>query len=344
MRASVAAAFITLVIVVATMACRHDDLEGIQPDLFRTTPLELDVPSYFPPLNIPADDPLTVEGVALGRRLYYDTLLSHNGPFQGRACASCHDQSRSFTVPGNGTSVLPHLNLAWSTNFLWNGKVSGTLEDILRFEVEDFFQVDVEPLRNHPEYPALFRQALGTTIITRHDVTRALAQWFRRLTSTRSKFDQVKMGQAVFTVQEQLGAMIFFSEAGDCFHCHTSPLMTDNAFHNIGLQSAFSGYDVGRYAVTGAAMDMGAFKTPTLRNIALTAPYMHDGRFQSLEEVIDFYSGGVQHSPSLDPIMTKPGTGITLGLTLQQKTDLIAFLHTLTDETFVTDPALGSPF
>ncbi len=325
-------------------ACRNDTLEDVDPNTSNTTPLELDIPPYFPPLEIPADNPLTVEGVALGRRLYYDTLLSLNGPFQGRACASCHEQSRSFTVPSNGTSVLPHVNLAWNTHFLWNGKVSGALEDVMRFEVDDFFEVDVNVLRSHPEYPTLFQQALGTSLITRDAVARALAQWFRRMSSGNSKFDRYKMGQELFTLQEQLGAMVFFTEAGDCFHCHTSPLMTDNAFHNIGLESSFSGFDVGRSAITGNPMDMGAFKTPTLRNIALTAPYMHDGRFQTLEEVVDFYSSGVQHSPSLDPIMTKPGTGITLGLTPQQKSDLIAFLHTLTDDEFATDPALGSPF
>lgn len=120
--------------------------------------------------------------------------------------------------------------------------------------------------------------------------------------------------------------------------------MTDNAFHNIGLDSVFTGANAGRFAVTGNPADLGAFKTPTLRNIALTAPYMHDGRFQTLEQVMDFYSGGVHRSPSLDPIMTKPGTGITIGMSPQQKADLVAFLHSLTDEQFITDPALGSPF
>lgn len=120
--------------------------------------------------------------------------------------------------------------------------------------------------------------------------------------------------------------------------------MTDNEFHNIGLDTDLSGANAGRFAITGDPADLGRFKTPSLRNIALTAPYMHDGRFQTLEEVIEHYSSGVQHSPSLDPIMTKPGTGITLGLTPIQKADLVAFLHTLTDDDFVNDPALTSPF
>jgi len=335
---------LALATALALFSCRRDALDATDPCAATTTPMELAHPSYFPKVEIPPGNPLTREGVELGRRLYYDPLLSKNGPFEGFACASCHDQSLSFSVPTAGTSVLPHINLAWSGHFLWNGKVSGTLEDIMRFEVEEFFRVDVQVLRGHPEYPALFRKALGTCEITQRDVARALAQWFRRLTSANSKFDRYMMGEVALTPAEQHGAMIFLSETGDCFHCHAIPLMTDNAFHNIGLQSSFSGPDVGRYAITGNPMDMGAFKTPTLRNIALTAPYMHDGRFQTLEEVVDFYSRGVQHSASLDPIMTKPGTGITIGLTPVQKADLVAFLHTLTDEEFVSDPALGSPF
>ncbi|WKZ66796.1 MAG: cytochrome c peroxidase [Flavobacteriales bacterium] len=326
------------------VSCRRDAADN--PDLCAATatPMELSYPSYFPqPVPAPGN-PLTREGVELGRRLYYDTLLSRNGPFQGFACASCHDQSRSFTVPTASTNVLPHVNLAWSTNFLWNGKVAGSLEDVMRFEVNDFFQVDVSVLHGHSEYPRLFQEAFGTCEIDREHVAMALAQWFRRMTSTRSKFDRYLMGEATLTLAEQHGAMIFLTEVGDCFHCHATPLMTDNAFHNIGLSADFTGFNTGRYAVTGNPMDMGAFKTPTLRNVALTAPYMHDGRFATLEEVVEFYNSGVQHSASLDPIMTKPGTGTTLALTPQQKADLVAFLHALTDEAFVNDPELGSPF
>lgn len=343
MRPTIAACTL-LVAVLVTTACRRDAREDLTAEVHRTTPYALEYPSYFPEPIIPASNPLTQEGVALGRRLYYDTILSQNGPFEGFACATCHDQGRSFTVPTAGTNVLAHVNLAWSTHFLWNGKVTGTLEDVMRFEVEEFFQVDVAPLNAHPDYPVLFQQAFGSSTITNDLVIKALAQWFRRMTSSNSRFDRYMKGELTLTPQEMDGAMIFLSEIGDCFHCHALPLMTDNAFHNIGLADNFSGTDVGRFAITGASMDMGAFKTPTLRNIALTAPYMHDGRFQTLEDVVDFYSGGVQHSASLDPIMTKPGTITTLGLTPQQKASLISFLHTLTDETFVTDPELADPF
>ncbi|MBL7965146.1 MAG: cytochrome-c peroxidase [Flavobacteriales bacterium] len=332
-----------VLLLVLGPSCQRNTAEEADPCATQTSPHNIVLPFYFPAPPV-FSDPLTLEGMALGRRLYYDTLLSRNGPLQGLACATCHDQARSFTVPNGTVNVLPHVNLAWNSSFLWNGKVSGNLQDIMRFEVSDFFQVDVNVLRSHPEYPELFRKALGTCWITREDVARALAQWFRRLTSTHSKFDRYLRYEEMLTAQEVSGMSIFLSETGDCFHCHAVPLMTDNRFHNIGLQSTFTGFDVGRYAVTGNPIEMGAFKTPTLRNIALTAPYMHDGRFATLEEVVDFYSSGVQHSPSLDPIMTKPGTGLTIGLTPQQKADLVAFLHTLTDTAFVNDPELRNPF
>lgn len=336
---------------VALIACRKEQVaEEANPCATTTTPLTLDYHAFFPEPVMPADNPLTVEGVELGRRLYYDPILSTGGPMAGRSCSSCHFQEHAFTVPDHGipalggTNVLSHCNLAWASHFLWNGSEGPTLEEVMRFEVRDFFQVDVAVLRNHSDYPELFRKAFGTCEISLTLVEKAMAQWFRRLTSANSKFDRFLKNEEALSPAEWRGFQLFFTEDGDCFHCHGMPLMTDNDFHNIGLDSVFVGSDVGRYAVTGHAMDMGAFKTPTLRNIALTAPYMHDGRFQTLEEVVDFYSAGAKHSASLDPIMTKPGTGITLGMTPEQKADLVAFLHTLTDDTFVTDPALGSPF
>ena len=335
---------LTFTLLALLTACRHDRAEDLGPAGPSVTPYELGRPYYFPELQIPADDPLTVEGIALGRRLYYDPILSTGGPLAGLSCSSCHSQSLSFSVPNNGPSVLPHVNLAWSRNFLWNGKVQGDLEDIMRFEVEEFFQVDLNVLRNHPVYPELFRDAFAEDEITGTLVEKALAQWFRRLVSSNSRFDSYLRHEIEFTTSEFNGMMVFMTETGDCFHCHGIPLMTDNAFHNIGLDSAFTPADQGRYLVTGDPADLGAFKAPTLRNVALTAPYMHDGRFQTLEEVVEHYDSGVNPSPSLDPIMTKPGQQIHLGLNPMQKADLLAFLHTLTDDSFITDTALASPF
>lgn len=335
---------ILLALLPLLIACKRDRQEQPDPFAVLTTPYDIVPPYYFPMLDVPATNPLTEEGIALGRRLYYDPVLSTQGPFQGYSCSSCHDQAASFSVPTQGRSVLPHVNLAWSRNFLWDGHVSGTLEDIMRFEVESFFQVDVSVLQAHPDYHLLFRNAFGTDVITHEAVEKALAQWFRRLVSANSKFDRYLQHTEQLSDQEMNGMMIYMTETGDCFHCHGLPMMTDNAFHNIGLDTVFVDADRGRYLVTGNPGDMGAFKTPTLRNIALTAPYMHDGRFATLEEVIEHYNSGVRPSPSLDPIMTKPGQTTLLDLNPQQKTDLVAFLRTLTDDDFVSDTSLASPF
>lgn len=336
---------IFVLLSIAVLACRREKDEELRPPVVApNTPFDLDAPYYFPLLEIPPDNPLTVEGIELGRRLYYDTLLSVNGPFAGHSCSSCHFQSNSFSVPTPGRAVLPHVNLAWSSNFLWTGKVSGRLENVMRFEVEEFFQVDVNVLQSRPDYVARFKQVYGQETITQDLVGKALAQWFRRLTSSNSKFDRYLKHTEILTESELSGMMIFQTETGDCFHCHGLPLMSDNSFHNIGLNAAFSGADQGRFLVTGDPSDLGAFKAPTLRNISLTAPYMHDGRFATLEEVVEHYVSGVQPSPSLDPLMTKPGQVTQLFLGPVQKADLVAFLHTLTDDDFVSDTALASPF
>jgi cytochrome c peroxidase len=323
--------------------CGQEEAPPVPPP-HRPTPYALQYPAYFPLLQIPADNPLTQEGVALGRRLYYEPKLSAGGPLAGNSCSSCHKQEASFTINSGGLAVLPHINLAWSNHFLWNGKIAGSLEEVMRFEVEDFFQTDVALLQQDAAYPALYKAAFGSETITTTTTAYALAQFFRSLVSADSKYDRYLRGEAEFTAAELRGLELFFSETGDCFHCHTTPLMTDNRFHNIGLDADFSGANLGRYTLTGDPWDKGVFKTPTLRNSTLTAPYMHDGRFQTLEEVIDFYSEGVQLSPSLDPIMTKPGRTHQLQLSQQEKEDLLAYLKTLTDDTFIRNPAHSTPF
>ncbi|MCF8258355.1 MAG: cytochrome-c peroxidase [Flavobacteriales bacterium] len=308
------------------------------------TPLQLGIPDHFPIMDIPADNPLTEQGVALGRRLYHDPLLSQGGPQNGRSCSSCHFQPGGFSLSGPGMSVLPHVNLGWNDVFLWEGKVEGQLEDIMRFEVEEFFQSDLELLRSDPVYPEMFRKAFGECEITTELVTKAMAQWFRRLVSTNNRYDRYATYQLQLTDAELRGMTIFLTEKGDCFHCHIPPLFTDNSFHNNGIDSLVEGEDRGRYNVTHHTTDLGLFKTPTLRNVALTAPYMHDGRFATLEEVVEHYNSGVRRPANVDPIMTKPGKEYGLGLTEQDKADLVAFLTALSDETFISDTALSSPF
>ena len=328
-------------------ACKKKEDSSVESNeygVYKPTPYTLKYPKHFPVINIPEDNPLTEEGIALGRRLYYDRKLSQNGPKEGASCSSCHFQSSSFTLNTGGTAVLPHVNLGWNRVFLWEGKVEGFLEDIMRFEVEEFFETDVSVLQSDPVYPSMYYKAFGSEKITQEKTAHALAQFFRTLKSTNSKYDRFLKNETSLSAAELRGYNIFFQERGDCFHCHSSPLLTDNQFHNIGLEATFTDDDQGRFHVTGAESDMGKFKTPTLRNIELTAPYMHDGRFATLEEVIEHYNNGVQHSNTLDPIMTKPGKEFGLRLSKHDVDDLIAFLKTLTDSTFTSNPDLSNPF
>ncbi len=304
---------------------------------YNPTPYLLEFPDEFPQMQIELANPLTVEGVQLGRRLYYDQLLHPAGM---HACSECHLQQSSFS---SSAEVLPHINLGWNSTFLWNGKISGTLEDIMQFEVDDFFHADMNRLEQDSLYPRLFFEAFGTETITSTYTARALAQFLRTVISSNARYDNVFLpGSGEFpTEEEQNGYDIFFSEKGDCFHCHGGILFTDNNFHNNGLDTQPS--PIGRSAITGNPNDLGKFKSPTLRNIALTGPYMHDGRYTTLEEVIDFYSEGLKISPTIDPLMKQAHKG-GIHLTGKEKSDLLAFLHTLTDTTFITNPAFNSPF
>ncbi|MCB9447308.1 MAG: cytochrome-c peroxidase [Flavobacteriales bacterium] len=329
-------------IVVVSACSRKEGDDGDEE--YVTTPYELIIPPRFPPMVVPGDNPMTKEGVELGRRLYYDPDLSLNGPNQGFSCASCHVQEVSFTVNTTGTAVLPHVNLGWNKNFLWDGKVAGSIEDIMRFEVETFFQSDMQVLQQDKTYREMFRKAFASDEITARKAELAMAQFIRTLISGNSRYDRWRRGDGLLNASELSGLSIFFTEKGDCFHCHSTPFFSDNDFHNIGLETVYAGEGRGRYNVTGNPEDMGKFKTPTLRNIELTAPYMHDGRFGSLEEVVHHYNLDVQPSATLDPIMTKPMRGLELELTQQEEKDLVSFLKALTDTTFIYDKAHQSPF
>ena len=165
----------------------------------------------------------------------------------------------------------------------------------------------------------------------------------RTMISYNSKLDKRLRNEITLTASELNGYVIYVTERGDCFHCHNidaGRLMTDNLFHNNGLDSVFT--DLGRGAITGNVFDNGKFLTPTLRNIALTAPYMHDGRFQTLEEVVEHYNSGGKASSTVDPLMKHVGTG--LNLSTQEKADLVAFLKTMTDSSFINDARFKSPF
>lgn len=192
-------------------------------------------------------------------------------------------------------------------------------------------------LKNHSEYPFLFELAFGTMNFDSTHVADALVQFEMTLISGNSKFDRWKRGEAQLTEQEEFGYYIFATEIGDCFHCHSdNSLFTDNLFHNNGVD-AEQELEPGKFEVTGIADDFGRFKTPTLRNLVYTAPYMHDGRYNTLDQVIDFYSDSVQVNSTTDILMKKAHQG-GVRLVSEQKAALKAFLLTLTDSSILSNP------
>ena len=337
------------------MSC--SDQNAGSEEAYTPKPYSLKIPELFQqklidPL-IPANNPLTEEGVALGKKLFFETKLSGDNT---QACASCHKPQNSFTdntrfsdgiddVFGSRNS-MPLMNLAWnfSDKFAWDGKELGLERQALEpvknpIEMHSNWANVAEKLQQDPEYPTLFLRAFGTTTIDSSLVTKAIAQFERILISGNAKFDQYLLGNATLSLEELNGFTIFMDEEkGDCFHCHGSdnnPLWTDNGFHNNGLDATFT--DLGLGAVTGDPNDNGTFRSPSLRNLNFTAPYMHDGRFATLEEVINHYSEGLQFSSTIDPLMKKVNQG-GVQLTPQEKLDLKAFLITLTDPEFINNP------
>lgn len=330
--------------LLAVAACKKEN----NPPATGPTPYTLKVPPGFPAPIIAADNPMTEEGVKLGKMLYFDPILSSNG----RSCSSCHNPLSSFSIPtfmqqnGEVVSVPPHVNLAFNPDFNWNGSES-RIEILCIGDFEPyFFNTNKDSLyarlSRHPVYPGLFKTAYGVENFYQLDypalkykITSAITQYIKSLISAQSKFDLYLHHKTVLTTAERVGMSIYMSEKGDCFHCHGYPLLTDNLFRNNGLDNVFTGQDQGRYLVTGNPLDMGKFSTPTLRNIEFTAPYMHDGRFATLEDVVEFYNSGVKHSETLDPIMTKPGKETGLHLNDYEKQCLVEFLKTFSDTAFL---------
>ncbi len=320
------------------------------------TPYELVQPSYFPSKNnIPEDNPMTEEGVALGRKLFYDPRLSGRDGTDGiRSCSSCHHQEKNFEYgapTGTHHAMLPLVNLAWNTTGLgWNGGVA-TLEDMVLAAVTSPLEIDADTnqvvrfLQNTKDYPPLFEKAFGSREITFVNIERAIAQFVRSLVSSNSKFDRYLRGEEQLNQDELEGYLLFVTEDGaDCFHCHGgggNALMTTNLFYNNGLD-AESNDPEDRASITGNSMDQGCYKAPTLRNIAVSTPYMHDGRFTTLDEVINFYSDSVKNSATISPLMHHVMQG-GVRLTDLEKAQLKAFLNTLTDETFLNNPDYSKP-
>lgn len=325
------------------------------------TPFHLSISERLPKVKLPEDNPLTVEGIELGRQLFHDSRLSKGNV---QSCASCHDGSKAFTdgrakSPGAGgehgrRNAMPLVNLAWIKEFFWDGRAKSLREQVL-MPIQDAHEMN-EKLENviakveaDTDYVRRFREAFGSAGITSERLALALEQFLLTLVSQESKFDRAARKLTQLTPQEQRGLQLFVTEhdparglrGADCFHCHGGNLFSNHQFMNNGLEER-SG-DLGRMEVTQAAMDRGKFKVPTLRNVSLTAPYMHDGRFATLEEVVEHYNGKLHRTRTLDPNLAKhPEAG--LGLSADDKAALVAFLKTLTDESFVSSKLSANQF
>ena len=352
----------TYSLLIALIVSCSDNDDGPDNNDYVATPYNLEIPEPFnliPAPLLPGDNPLTVEGIALGRRLFYDPILSADG---SQSCSTCHSpenaftDSRQFSVGIDGTeggrNSMAIFNVAWNYEglFFWDGRAL-SVEDqafgpvVNPIEMKNTWPNAVASLQAHNEYPALFEAAFGTATIDSVLVTKAIAQFERTLVSSNSRFDQYLRGEIELTASEQNGLEVFMDEnRGDCFHCHgnpNNPLWTDNSFHNNGLDQTFA--DRGRGLITGDPLEFGLFKTPSLRNLAYSAPYMHDGRFATLEEVINHYSEGLVYSETIDPLMKKVAQG-GVQLNEEDKADLKAFLLSLSDPSFITNPDFQDPF
>lgn len=336
-----------------------DEKGTLEPeDKFETTPFELVMPSNLPPPIIPADNQLTVEGIALGKALFFEKMMSIDGTV---SCGSCHSQKNAFTDKGKVFSEgiegkigdrnsMPIFNMFYHTKgFFWDGRAKllrdqslGPIENPL--EMGETLENVILKLESTEKYRTMFYNAFGDSSVNSEKMSLAMEQFMLTLVSGDSKFDKVQRGEATFTEAEERGKELFFTEfeensekrGADCFHCHGSADFSNHEFMNNGLDTESEFTDLGRAKVTNRPTDNAKFKTPSLRNVEVSGPYMHDGRFETLEEVIEHYNSGIKESPTLDVNMHSIKEG--MNLTVQEKNDLIAFLKTLTDEVYLNNP------
>lgn len=353
--------FISAGLFGAVVSCQPDSPSGggdpIKPDVpkpvdYKTTPYVWQKPANFPdPLYNFAKNPMTVEGVELGRTLFYDDALSVNGTV---SCGFCHQQGSAFAHTDHALSHgvndkigtrnnLSLQNLAFYRTFFWDGGVSD-LDLVPIAPIENPVEMGhnlgalLTNLRKSPKYAALFKTAYGTDSITTERFLKSLSQFMLTMVSANSRYDKYARKEAggELTADEQAGLTLFKQK---CAACHSGELFTDQMFRNNGLSRA-ANRDEGRSLVTLRPEDKYLFKVPSLRNVDRSPPYMHDGRFQTLEQVLNHYASGVQDVPELDPALrTNSVPGVSL--TDTEKKQIVAFLRTLTDFDYVNDRRLG---
>lgn len=334
-------------------------------DVIPTGPYQLIYPANFGNrTNVPDDNPTTKQGVYLGRLLFYEPHLSANNTL---SCGNCHKQqlaftdNRPFSVGVDGVETTRNsmslTNLLWTRKFFWDGRAASLEEQAAMpltnpHEMGQSLEASAKKLSQIPFYPKLFEAVYGDGTITGERICKAISQFERTLISANSRYDQYLRGSYKPTVGELKGMELFNNgpqpeksiRGANCAHCHGGVKTYLELFHNNGLDSLPK--DAGIETLTGLPGDKGRFKVPTLRNIALTAPYMHDGRFKTLAEVVDHYSDHVIQSPSLSTVFRDESNevgGKTLKLLPQEKREIIAFLNMLTDSTFITNPEFSDP-
>ncbi|CAA6799529.1 MAG: Cytochrome-c peroxidase [uncultured Aureispira sp.] len=373
-------------IIIGVIACKQTEYIGpISPcDLsnipYNPSSYTVVSPNGFPAMEHPEDNPITVQGIELGRHLFYDPILSRDSTI---SCSSCHDINKAFTdglakskgidnrIMSRSSMSLINIGYSWikgrAYNFMWDGRFATLEEQIIKGPIENPLEMDntwekVETdLRQHPTYPRMFREAFGIDCydgISKELVAKAIAQFERTLNSAGSRYDEDVWVPLVYLSNQELRGMTLFigdaagspsTKDAECAHCHSfsknKALFARNEFSNNGLDSAqtlFDFADNGYGDATGNAPENGQFREVSLRNVGLTAPYMHDGRFQTLEEVVDHYATGGHYSPNLASELTTAPT-IT-SLDANDKADIVAFLHALTDSTYFNKPEWSSPF
>ena len=314
-----------------------------------TTPLYLEVPNGWPkPKYDFSKNPLTEEGFQLGRNLFYDPILSRDNTI---SCQSCHLQNTSFThidhdvshgIEGKiGTrNSMALINLAWSKDFMWDGGVNNLEMQPINpitnpLEMDEKLDNVIAKLQRSEKYKTLFSKAFGDEKVTSQRLLKALAQFTVLLTSSDSKYDKVMRKETHFTEEEEKGYELFKI---NCASCHKEPLFADDKFENNGLKPDAIFKDGGRIKITKDRRDSLRFKVPTLRNIELTGPYMHDGRIKNLQMVLFHYTEDIYNSPTLSKQLDKK-----IVLNEEDKDNILLFLKTLTDETFINNPKFKYP-
>ena len=335
-----------LLSILAGISCTADDAESYYA---LDENLEVIIPENFPAINYDLSaNPPTKNGVELGKKLFYDGNLSANGFI---SCGFCHEQRFAFTHHGHqfshgiddleGTRNAPAIqNMAFQTEFAWDGATSHLdLFPIIpitnEVEMGETMTNVLSKLQADSEYQRLFALAFEDAEVSNENFLKALAQFMVMMISSNSKYDKYVRDEegGDFSALEKEGLAVFEAK---CATCHATDLFTDNSFRNNGLPPYPGINDIGRAEVSGSASDNYKFKVPSLRNVAITAPYMHDGHFGSLQSVLNFYNSGVQDSETLDPIL-KQNDRLGISLSTEEQEALIAFLNTLTDNEFLED-------